>query len=68
MDDVEVTPLTETWVTAPASTKLYVHMDEGFPRWSNDCSMLTRYVNYEAFRLWQGKVCTCYVKHDFIYN
>lgn len=51
MDDTNVTSLVETKVIALVSTKPFVHTDEGFTRRTSDCSVLTGYVDYVAFRL-----------------
>ncbi|CAI8602843.1 unnamed protein product [Vicia faba] len=56
MDDMEVTPPVDVEVTTLASTKLYLH-NGGFPGGPSECSVLTRYVDHVAFRLWQEEVC-----------
>lgn len=51
---------TDTKVTAH-STEPYVHTDGGFPRGPIDRSLLTKYVNHVAYRLWQREVHVFYV-------
>lgn len=56
-DDVEVTPPIETHVITPASTGPSVHTGGVFPGGPIDTSVLIRYADHVAFRLWQGEVC-----------
>lgn len=66
--DIEVTSLIkidltahhETFVTDPASTDPLINTDEGFPGGPSECSILTRYANLMAFKLWKGEVCILY--------
>lgn len=63
-DDIEVPPqadtqvhdLDDTKVVAQGDANLYINTDGQFSKEPNDPTLLTRYVNYVTFRLWQGEV------------
>lgn len=53
IDAMKVTPLVEAEVTAPASTKSYVHTNVWFLGGPNYYFVFTRYADHVTFRLWQ---------------
>lgn len=54
---IKVTTYVDVEVTAPTLRELFVQTNEGFLGRPNDCSVLTGYANYVAFKLWYGHVC-----------
>lgn len=64
LDDMEVTPSTNMNMIAPDGTELFMHTDRGFLGGPGDHTVLTRFVDHVALRIWKGEVyiyntCVC---------